>query len=83
MSPFFNPSGHSDDSAKALVLPMQRLHALRTEVKGHATIEKKRVAEVKARTDFGSLQEHYRALVSECETALNSVLTSLGVILKR
>lgn len=75
--------GHSDDSAKAVVLPMQRLHALRTEVKGHATVEKKRAAEIKARTDFGSLRAHFRALVGECESALNSVLASLGVVLKR
>lgn len=75
--------GHSDDSAKALVVPMQRLHALRTEVKGHATIEKKRAAEVKARTDFGSLREHFRRLISDCESALNSVLASLGITLER
>jgi hypothetical protein len=75
-------SGHSDDSAKALVLPMQRLHALRSEVKGHATVEKKRAAEVKARTDHGSLRGHFRALVAECESALNSVLASLGLELK-
>ena len=72
-------SGHCDDSAKALVVPMQRLHALRTEVKGHATVEKKRAAEVKARTDFGSLREHFRNLASDCESALNSVLASLGI----
>lgn len=74
-------SGHSDDSAKALVVPMQRLHALRTEVKGHATVEKKRAAEVKARTDFGSLRGHFRTLVSDCESGLNSVLASLGIML--
>jgi hypothetical protein len=74
-------SGHSEDSAKPLVMPMQRLHALRTEVKGHATVEKKRAAEVKARTDFGSLREHFRTLVSDCESALNSVLASLDTIL--
>jgi hypothetical protein len=75
-------TGHSDDSAKALVSPMQRLHALRSEVKGHATVEKKRAAEVKARTDHGSLRGHFRALVAECESALNSVLASLGISLK-
>lgn len=75
-------TGHSDDSAKALVLPMQRLHALRSEVKGHATVEKKRAAEVKARTDHGSLRGHFRALVGECESALNSVLSSLAISLK-
>lgn len=76
-------SGHSDDSAKALVDPMQRLHALRTEVKGHATVEKKRAAEVKARTDFGSLRKHFHRLASDCESAFNSILASLGIKLER
>jgi hypothetical protein len=75
--------GHSGDSAKALVVPMQRLHALRSEVKGHATVEKKRAAEVKARTDFGSRREHFRSLVSDCESALNSILASLEIKLER
>lgn len=74
--------GHSDDSAKAIVAPFQRLHALRTEVKGHATFEKKRAAESKARTESGSLRVHFRSLVSECESALNSVLASLGIKLE-
>lgn len=76
-------TGLSDDSAKALVLPMQRLHALRTEVKGHATVEKKRAAEVRARTDFGSLREHFRTLVSDCEKALTPILASLGITFER
>jgi hypothetical protein len=75
--------GHSDDSAKALVAPMQRLHALRTEVKGHATVEKKYAAEIEARTQFHSLREHFRGLVSECESALNSVLAALEIKLER
>ena len=75
--------GHSDDSAKAIIAPMQRLHALRTEVKGHATVEKKRAAEVKARSDFGSLREHFRGLVTDCESAFNFVLASLGIKLER
>ncbi len=74
--------GHPNDSAKTIVAPMQRLHALRTEVKGHAIVEKKRAAEVKARTDSGSLRENFRSLVSECESAFNSVLASLGIKLK-
>ena len=39
--------------------------------------------EVKARTDFGSLREHFRRLVSDCESALNSVLASFGIKLER
>jgi len=71
--------GHSEDAAKAVVEPMQRLHGLRTEVKGHATVGKRHNAEVKARTDFRTLREHYRQLVGDCESSFSAVVSSLGV----
>lgn len=75
--------GLSDDKAKNVILPMQRLHALRTIVKGHASIEKKKKAEFKARSEFGTLRAHFKNQVSDCEIAFNAVLESLGVILER
>lgn len=75
--------GHSEDAAKTIALPMTQLHALRTQVRGHATVERKKAAESKARSDFGTLREHFRVLVSDCESALNTILESLGVDLNR
>lgn len=75
--------GHSEDGMKGGILPLQQLHALRTVVRGHATVEKKRAAESKARSEFGTLRAHFLSVVTACENALNSVLTSLGVELKR
>jgi hypothetical protein len=66
--------GHAEDAAKALVAPMQQLHALRTEVRGHAAVGKKRAAETRARTEFGTLRAHYTNLASGCENALKSAL---------
>ncbi len=74
--------GQTDDAAKKLVLPMQQLHALRTGVKGHAAVERKKAAEFKARSESGTLRAHFQNLVSDCESAFNAVLTSLGVILE-
>jgi hypothetical protein len=74
--------GRTEAEAKALVVPMQKLHALRTDVKGHATSEKKN-AESQARTAFGSLRAHFTQMVTECEKALNQVLQSLEVEVKR
>ena len=74
--------GCTADEAKSLVLPMQKLHALRTEIRGHATTEKKRNAESAARTDFGTLRTHFTQLVTDCDKALTEVLRRLDVNLK-
>jgi len=74
--------GQTDDAAKSIVAPMQQLHMLRTDVRGHAAIEKKRAAESAARTQFGSLRAHFRGIVADCEQALNAILKSLGVQLR-
>ncbi|MDQ3830056.1 MAG: hypothetical protein M3361_12285, partial [Candidatus Tectomicrobia bacterium] len=74
--------GQTEGAAKSIVSPMQRLHALRTEVRGHATVEKKRAAESSARTQFGSLRAHFQGIVADCDQALNAILKSLGVQLR-
>jgi hypothetical protein len=74
--------GCTDEEAKSLVLPMQKLHALRTEVRGHATTDKKRKAELEARTNFGTLRAHFTQIVTDCERALAGVLSSLDINLK-
>lgn len=71
-------SGHSEPEAKAVITPLQRLHALRTEVKGHATVQKKRAAESQARTEHGSLRNHFIAMAGECERALSTIRVALG-----
>jgi hypothetical protein len=73
--------GRTEIDAKALVSPMQRLHGLRTEVRGHATTGKKK-AESDARTNFGSLRAHFTRLVTDCDEALAEILRSLEVELK-
>lgn len=75
--------GRTETEAKALVLPMQKLHALRTEVRGHATTAKKKKAESEARTNFGSLRAHFTQIVTDCEKSLAEILRSLEVELKR
>jgi hypothetical protein len=74
--------GQTEGAAKSIVSPMQRLHALRTGVRGHATVEKKRAAESSARTQFGSLRAHFQGIVADCDQALNAILKSLGVQLR-
>jgi hypothetical protein len=74
--------GRSGTEAKAVVAPMQRVHALRTEVKGHATPDKRRKAEIEARTKHGSFRSHFTQLAAECDKALNEVLSAFGIVLE-
>ncbi|MBE5214760.1 hypothetical protein IG611_05345 [Pectobacterium sp. A535-S3-A17] len=66
--------GVTEDHAKTLVQPMQKLHALRTEVRGHASTEKKKKAISEARTDHGNLRTHFTHIVAECERSLAKIL---------
>jgi hypothetical protein len=75
--------GQTEESAKDLVSPMQRLHALRTEVRGHATAEKKKAAVSSARSQSGNLRSHFQKVVSDCEQAFNAILQALDVSLKK
>lgn len=74
--------GCTEEEAKSFVLPMQKLHALRTEVRGHAMTTKRRKAESEARTNFGTLRAHFTQIVTDCEQALTEVLHRLDVNLK-
>lgn len=66
--------GATEEHAKLLVQPMQKLHALRTEVRGHASTEKKKKAISEARTEHGNLRAHFTHVVTECERALADIL---------
>lgn len=66
--------GVTEEHAKLLVQPMQKLHALRTEVRGHASTEKKKKAISEARTNHGNLRAHFTHVVTECERALAEIL---------
>lgn len=75
-------NGRSETEAKAVVAPMQSVHGLRTVLKGHATNDKKRKAEIEARTEYGSFRSQFNQLAAECSKALNEVLSAFGVVLE-
>lgn len=74
--------GRSEIEAKAVVAPMQRVHGLRTEVKGHGTTDKRRKAEIDARTKHGSFRSHFTQLAAECDKAFNEVISAFGIVLE-
>ena len=74
--------GFAEKEAKSIVAPIQRLHGLRTEIKGHAAPAKKRKAETEARTNHGSFRAHFTHLAAECDKALNEILCAFGIVLE-
>jgi hypothetical protein len=71
--------GCAESDAKALLLPMQALHALRNIVKGHAASAKKKTAISGARSTFGNLRAHFKQSVTDCDKTLNDILKILAV----
>lgn len=75
--------GLSEEDAKAIIAPIQRLHGLRTEVKGHATADKKKKAEIEARTKHGNFRAHFTKLAADCDKALNEILFAFSIVIER
>jgi hypothetical protein len=75
--------GLSEDESKAVVTPIQKLHGLRTDVKGHSAPNKKRQAETKARAVHGNFRAHFTQLAADCDKALDVILSRLGVVFER
>lgn len=71
-------SGLDAADAKRLMEPLKKLHGLRTEIRGHATNEKKEVAIREARTTHGNFRTQFFNLAEGCDMALDKVLKALG-----
>lgn len=54
-----------------------KLHALRNEIRGHATNQKKEVAIREARTSHGNFRAHFHSRAARCDKALDAVLDVL------
>ncbi|WNJ99235.1 hypothetical protein L2D14_15355 [Thalassospiraceae bacterium LMO-JJ14] len=70
--------GCDEDVASEIIHPLLQVHGLRTDVRGHATNEKKRDAESRARSEFGTFREHFRQLAAECEDCLSELVSALS-----
>jgi len=72
--------GMNESIVKPCLDPMSRLHRLRTEIKGHATVSKKRAAESDARARHGNFRAHFTNLATECDMALGKVMAALDFV---
>jgi hypothetical protein len=74
--------GLEESDAREALEPIQRLHALRTIVKGHAMPERRKQAELAARTAHGSFRAHFTSILADLDRALREVLAALSVDIK-
>ena len=71
-------SGRSVDDAKAVLTPLSRIHALRSILKAHSSVEEKDKEERQARTMHGTLRAHFKHLAGECDKSFDKILVALG-----
>ena len=74
----FVASGQTVDDAKALLAPLSRLHALRSILKAHSSVEEKNKEERQARATHGTLRAHFKDLAGQCDKSFDTILRALG-----
>jgi len=72
-------SGQTVDDAKAILTPLSRLHALRSILKAHSSVEDKDKEERHARATHGTLRAHFKDLAGQCDKSFDTILLALGV----
>lgn len=65
------------DAANAIE-PLRQLHSLRSKVKGHAAEATRRQLTKEARTEHGSLKEHFRQLAFGCQESFRRARSALS-----
>ncbi|WP_244829220.1 hypothetical protein [Caballeronia sp. TF1N1] len=77
ISEIFVASGNTVDDAKALLGPLSRLHALRSILKAHSSVEQKNNEERQARATHGTLRAHFKDLAAQCDKSFDAILLVL------
>lgn len=70
-------SGMTVEISKAILRPLSRLHALRSILKAHSSVEKKDMEVRQARATHGTLRSHFKDLAGQCDQALDKILRDL------
>lgn len=72
-------SGQTVDEARALLAPLSRLHALRSILKAHSSVEEKDKEERQARAAHGTLRAHFKDLAAQCDRSFDEIMRILGI----
>lgn len=70
-------AGLDEDDAAELLAPLKELHHVRSKAKGHASFDEKTDLIRKARSDHGSLAEHFRTLASRVRYSFETIRKTL------
>ena len=71
-------SGQTIDDAKAILTPLSKVHALRSVLKAHSSVEDKDKEERQARATYGTLRAHFRDLAGKCDKSFDTILLAIG-----
>jgi len=71
-------SGLTVEAAKAHLKPLSRLHALRSTLKAHSSVDEKEKEERQARATHGTLRAHFKNLAGECDKSFDTIVLTLG-----
>jgi hypothetical protein len=71
-------SGQTIDDAKAILTPLSKVHALRSVLKAHSSVEDKDKEERQARATYGTLRAHFRDLAEKCDKSFDTILLAIG-----
>lgn len=74
---FLVATGLDEAEAKEIIKPLGLLHHLRSKTKGHAAQEDKVELIKQAKSDYGSLSAHFRALVSDVQLSFDRLVELL------
>jgi hypothetical protein len=72
--------GSAASDASNVLEALRRLHYLRSKVKGHAAQEERQQLIKGARTEYGSLKDHFRQLAFDCREAFARACTALSSV---
>ena len=70
--------GFAPADAADTMEPLRTLHFLRSKVKGHASVAQRQQLIKDARTEHGSLKDHFRQLAFDCQEAFEKTCTALA-----
>ena len=65
-------------AAKSILTPLSKVHALRSIVKAHSSVEEKDKEERQARATHGTLRAHVKYLADKCDKSFDTILLALS-----
>lgn len=68
-----NGLGYAEDDARNIVAPLKTAHALRTDLKGHASGDEAVAIRKQTLAEHGSYKKHFRVLTGEIDQSIRAI----------